>query len=95
MAMNRKIREAIINAIKEQKAVTIDEVVEIVRTYDEMPDVKKLMEQHYKTVARRLISAIKDDYGIRDFFAAETAAGERLYVNVVTSDDLEHLSKVE
>ena len=95
MAMNRKIREAIINAIKEQKAVTIDEVVEIVRTYDEMPDVKKLMEQHYKTVARRLISAIKDDYGIRDFFAAETAAGERLYVNVVTSDDLKHLSKVE
>lgn len=95
MAMNRKIREAIINTIKEQKAVTIDEVVEIVRTYDEMPDVKKLVEQHYKTVARRIVSAIKDDYGIRDFFAAETAAGERLYVNVTTSDNLEHLSKVE
>ena len=29
MAMNRKIREAIINAIREEKAVTVDEVVEI------------------------------------------------------------------
>lgn len=48
MAMNRKIREAIINAIREEKAVTVDEVVEIVKTYDEMPDVKNLVEQHYK-----------------------------------------------
>jgi hypothetical protein len=39
--MNRKIREAIINAIREEKAVTVDEVVEIVKTYEEMPDVKK------------------------------------------------------
>lgn len=95
MAMNRQIREAIINAIKEEQAVTVDEVVEIVKTYDEMPDIQKLVEQHYKNVARRILSAIKDDYGVRDFFAAETAAGERLYVNIATSDNLEHLSKVE
>lgn len=95
MAMNRQIREAIINAIKEEQAVTVDEVVEIVKTYDEMPDIQKLVEQHYKNVARRILSAIKDDYGVRDFFAAETAAGERLYVNIATNDNLEHLSKVE
>ncbi len=95
MAMNRQIREAIINAIKEEQAVTVDEVVEIVKTYEEMPDVKNLVEQHYKKVARRLLSTIKDDYGVRDFFAAETAAGERLYVNIAASDNLEHLSKVE
>ena len=95
MAMNRKIREAIINAIREEKAVTVDEVVEIVKTYDEMPDIQKLVEQHYKNVARRILSAIKDDYGVRDFFAAETVTGERLYVNIATSDNLEHLSKVE
>ena len=95
MAMDRRIREAIINAIREEKAVTVDEVVEIVKIYDEMPDVKKLVDQHYKNVARRLLSAIKDDYGVRDFFAAETVTGERLYVNIATSDNLEHLSKVE
>ena len=95
MAMNRKIRDAIVNAIREQKAVTVDEVVEIVKIYDEMPDVKKLVDQHYKNVARRLLSAIKDDHGVRDFFAAETAAGERLYVNIAASDNLEHLNKVE
>ena len=95
MAMNRKIRDAIVNAIREQKAVTVDQVVEIVKIYDEMPDVKKLVDQHYKNVARRLLSAIKDDHGVRDFFAAETAAGERLYVNIAASDNLEHLNKVE
>ena len=95
MAMNRKIRDAIVNAIREQKAVTVDEVVETVKIYDEMPDVKKLVDQHYKNVARRLLSTIKDDYGVRDFFAAETAAGERLYVNIAASDNLEHLNKVE
>lgn len=95
MAMNRKIRDAIVNAIREQKAVTVDEVVEIVKIYDEMPDVKKLVDQHYKNEARRLLSTIKDDYGVRDFFAAETAAGERLYVNIAASDNLEHLNKAE
>lgn len=53
MAMNRKIREAIINAIREEKAVTVDEVVEIVKTYEEMPDVKNLVEQHYKKSGKK------------------------------------------
>lgn len=48
MAMNRKIREAIINAIREEKAVTVDEVVEIVKTYEEMPDVKTWLSSTIK-----------------------------------------------
>ena len=48
MAMNRKIREAIINAIREEKAVTVDEVVEIVKTYEEMPEVKTWLSSTIK-----------------------------------------------
>lgn len=95
MAMNRKIRDAIVNAIREQKAVTVDEVAEIVRTYDEMPDIANLVEQHYRRKARRFLSAIRDENGERDFFAVKDIMGASIYVNIPATDNMLHLNRVD
>ena len=95
MAMDPKIKAAIELEIRERKAVTVDDIANIIKMYDVRPDPVQLIEQYYRRKARSFISNIRDENGQRDLFAIKTEDGERLYVNIPNEDNLIHLEAVQ
>lgn len=80
--MDRKIRDKIFNEIKEKGKLEKSYVVELIKTYDERPDVNKLIEQHYKSKADRIMSSFKDEHGIRDCFAIKDKQNKTKYIDL-------------
>ena len=95
MAMDPKIKATIELEIRERKAVTVDDIANIIKMYDVRPDPVQLIEQYYRRKARSFISNIRDENGQRDLFAIKTEDGERLYVNIPNEDNLIHLEAVQ
>lgn len=80
--MDRKIRDKIFNEIKEKGKLEKSYVVELIKTYDERPDVNKLIEQYYKSKADRIMSSFKDEHGIRDCFAIKDNQNKTKYIDL-------------
>lgn len=80
--MDRKIRDKIFNEIKEKGKLEKSYVVELIKTYDERPDVNKLIEQYYKSNADRIMSSFKDEHGIRDCFAIKDNQNKTKYIDL-------------
>lgn len=87
--MDRKVRDTIFNEIKASGRLEKDYVVGLVKTYEPLPDVNKLIEQSYKSKADRIISKFKDENGIRDCFAVKTADNKTKYIDLTKADLLE------
>lgn len=80
--MNRKVRNKILEEMKQYGSLDKEYVVQLIKTYDEKPDVSRLIEQHYKAKADRLISSFKDENKIRDCFAIKTAKNKTKYIDL-------------
>ncbi len=80
--MDRKVRDRIFKEMKENGKLDKDYVVDLIKIYDDRPDVNKLIEQHYKSKADRIISSFKDENGIRDCFAIKTPTNKTKYIDL-------------
>lgn len=84
--MDRKVTLRIHEEIKNSGNLDKEYVVELVRALDDRPDVQKLVEQHYKSKADRIISSFKDKNGIRDCFAIRNSQNKTKYIDISRPD---------
>lgn len=92
--MDRKVTLKIHDEIRNSGNLDKNYVVELVKKLDDIPDVNKLVEQHYKSKADRIISSFKDENGIRDCFAIKDSNNNTKYVdiskpNLLTKSEIE------
>lgn len=92
--MDRKVRDKIFKEIKENGKLQKEYVVELIKTYDDRPNVNKLIEQYYKSKADRIMSSFKDENGIRDCFAIKDNQNKTKYIDL-SKPNLLNLSEVE
>lgn len=92
--MDRKVTLKIHDEIKNSGNLDKDYVVELVKALDDRPDIDKLVEQHYKSKADRIISSFKDQNGIRDCFAIRDSSNNTKYIDI-SRPDLPTKSQIE
>lgn len=80
--MDRKVRNKIFEEMKTNGKLEKDYVVQLIKIYDERPDVNKLIEQSYKSKADRIIASFKDENGIRDCFAVKDSQNKTKYIDI-------------
>lgn len=80
--MDRKVTLRIHDEIRNSGNLDKDYVVELVKALDDRPDIEKLVEQHYKSKADRIISSFKDQNGIRDCFAIRDSQNKTKYIDI-------------
>lgn len=80
--MDRKVTLKIHDEIKNSGNLDKEYVVELVKKLDEKPDIQRLVEQHYKSKADRIISSFKDQNGIRDCFAIRNSQNKTKYIDI-------------
>lgn len=93
--MDKRIKQAIEDVLKQRPNITTDEAVEIVKTYAEKPDPVKLEEQYYRRVANQILSSFRDDDRVRDCFNITNSDGEHLYVDVARTTDVDQLQQAK
>lgn len=92
--MDRKVKDKILKEIKKNGKLQKEYVVELIKTYDDRPNVNKLIEQYYKSKADRIMSSFKDENGIRDCFAIKDNQNKTKYIDL-SKPNLLNLSEVE
>lgn len=92
--MDRKVRDRIFKEIKNNGRLDKEYVVALIKTYDDRPDVNKLIEQHYKSKADRIIASFKDENGIRDCFAIKDSQNRTKYIDLSKPNKL-NLQEIE
>lgn len=80
--MDRKVRNKIFDEIKTNGKLEKNYVVQLIKIYDDRPDVNKLIEQSYKSKADRIMASFKDENGIRDCFAVKDSQNKTRYVDI-------------
>ena len=90
--MDKKVKETIYQEIHNKGEIEQDHIVGLLKIYD-TPDVKKLIEQYYKSKANRLISSFKDDNHVRDCFAVKEGK-KTIYVNINTTNKVYYVKDI-
>lgn len=80
--MDNKVKIRIHEEMRRSGKMDKDYIVSLVKELDERPDVEKLIEQHYKSKADRIISSFKDENGIRDCFAVKDTQNKTKYIDI-------------
>lgn len=91
--MDKKVKETIYQEIHNKGEIEQDHIVGLLKIYDDTPDVKKLIEQYYKSKANRLISSFKDDNHVRDCFAVKEGK-KTIYVNINTTNKVYYVKDI-
>lgn len=93
--MDKRIKEAIKDVLRQRPGISTEEAVEIVKIYAEKPDPVKLEEQYYRRQANRILASFRDDSNVRECFNIRTEDGERLYINVPTTTNKAQLERAK
>lgn len=93
--MDKRIKEAIKDVLRERPGISTEEAVEIVKIYAEKPDPVKLEEQYYRRQANRILASFRDDSNVRECFNIRTEDGKRLYINVPTTTNKAQLERAK
>lgn len=93
--MNVKVKERIFEEISNKGDLTKEYVVELIKTYDDRPEINKLIDQYYSAKANRIMSSFKDEYGVRECFAIKQNNDLTKYVSVSNSKSLIDIAKIE
>ena len=91
--MERQVKETIYKEIHDKGEISQEHIVELLKTYDDKPDVNKLVESHYKSKANRIISSFKDDNHVRDCFAVKEGK-KTIYVNIATTNKVYYVKDI-
>lgn len=92
--MDRKVKETIYKEIHNKGEISQEHVVELLKVYDDRPNVNKLIESHYKSKANRIISTFKDDNHVRECFAVKEDK-KTIYVNIATTNKIYYVKDVK
>ena len=91
--MDRKVKETIYQEIHDKGEIEQEHIIGLLKVYDDAPDTNKLIEQHYRSKANRIMSSFKDDNHIRDCFAVKE--GKRtIYVNINTTNKVYYVKDI-
>lgn len=91
--MDRKVKETIYQEIHDKGEIEQEHIIGLLKVYDDAPDANKLIEQHYRSKANRIMSSFKDDNHIRDCFAVKE--GKRtIYVNINTTNKVYYVKDI-
>jgi len=91
--LDRKVKETIYQEIHDKGEIEQEHIIDLLKVYDDAPDTNKLIEQHYRSKANRIISSFKDDNHIRDCFAVKE--GKRtIYVNINTTNKVYYVKDI-
>lgn len=85
--MDRRVKEAIFNEIRNSGKLEQEYVVKLMDLYCEKIDESKVLNQYKKARANRLIASFKDENGIRDCFTVKDGPIVT-YVNISTTKEL-------
>ena len=96
--MDRKVTLRIHDEIRNSGNLDKEYVVGLVKKLDDAPDVQRLVEQHYKSKADRIISSFKDENGLRDCFAIRDSQNRTKYIdiskpNLLTKSEIEEVEE--
>lgn len=96
--MDRKVTLKIHDEIRNSGNLDKEYVVNLVKKLDDVPDVQRLIEQHYKSKADRIISSFKDENGLRDCFAIRDSQNRTKYIdiskpNLLTKSEIEEVEE--
>lgn len=91
--MDRKVKEAIYDEIHNKGEISQEHIIDLLKVYDDKPDVNKLVESHYKSKANRIISSFKDDNHVRDCFAVKEGK-KTIYVNIETTNKVYYVKDI-
>ena len=91
--MDRKVKETIYEEIHNKGEISQEHIIGLLKTYDDKPDVSKLIESHYKSKANRIIASFKDDNHVRDCFAVKDG-DKTVYVNITTTNKVYYVKDV-
>ena len=84
--MDRKVTLKIHDEIRNSGNLDKEYVVELIKKLDDVPDVQRLIEQHYKSKADRIVSSFKDENGLRDCFAIRDSQNRTKYIDISRPD---------
>lgn len=70
MKIHKEVRILIENRMLDKPDITIDEVVYLLKSYAERPDLKLLEEREFRGTARRLLASFRDAEGTREVFCS-------------------------
>lgn len=93
--MNKKVKEAILDIMADAPNISKDEVIELIKTYDDVLDIQALVNKEYKAKATRLMATFRDDKGVRDVFTIKNENDLAEYVDVTRSNKVNDLMKVK
>ena len=91
MALDKDSREFIMERMREQGEMTIEEVMEMIR-HHYVPDYEALKEREIRQIATRMFRSLRDESGVRTCFAVKSKG---IYVNVDVSTQLENIRAVD
>lgn len=91
--MDRKVKETIYKEIHNNGEIEQEHIINLLKMYDDRPDVNKLIEQHYKSKANRIISSFKDDNHVRDCFAVKEDK-KTTYINISTTKKIYYVKDI-
>ena len=91
--MDKKVKETIYKEIHDNGEIQQDHIIGLLKTYDEKPNVNKLIDSYYKSKANRIISSFKDDNHIRDCFAVKEGK-KTTYVNISTTKKVYYIKDI-
>lgn len=92
MKVHKEVRTLIENRILDKPDITIDEVVNLLKSYAERPDLKLLEERELRSTARRILASFRDGEGMREVFAADDK--QHTFVVIERCEDLALLNQV-
>lgn len=93
--MNKKVKEALLDIMADRPNVVKEEVIELIKTYDDAIDVEALMNKEYSARATRLMTTFRDEKGVRDVFTIKNNEDASEFVNISRSKEIDDLYKVK
>lgn len=93
--MHGKVKEKIFCEISKKGDLQKEYVIDLLKEYDDRPEITKLIEQYYSNKANRIMSSFKDEYGVRECFAIKQNNDLTKYISVSNSNSLVDIAKVE
>ncbi len=93
-ALSKQVRQWVFEQMEEMAEIDTEEIMDLIRPHYDF-DYDKGKEQAIRRQAHSLMARFRDEKGVRNCFACQDEDGNRKYINIDTTTDLEALNAVE
>jgi len=92
--MNKKVKEVLHDIMADTQNISQKKVIDLLKTYDDRPNEKELIEKEYKARASRLMASFKDKKNLREVYTIKNNKDASEYINISRSREVDDLTKV-